>query len=61
MKCIPYIQAGFLFLPLYASWLYDFERELFSFPLSSEHVDQVDSMSQALLWVRENMITDFFV
>jgi predicted phage terminase large subunit-like protein len=40
-------EAGQVFLPERASWLVDFETELFSFP-GSRHDDQCDSISQAL-------------
>jgi predicted phage terminase large subunit-like protein len=41
------IENGQLFLPKEASWLADFEAELFAFP-RGRHDDQVDSISQAL-------------
>lgn len=54
MRCIPTIQAGYLFLPEYAMWLQDFEDEICSFP-HSIHDDQVDSTTQAILWSRETL------
>ena len=39
--------AGQVFLPERASWLADFETELFAFP-GSRNYDQCDSVSQAL-------------
>ena len=39
--------SGQVFLPERASWLADFERELFAFP-HAKHDDQCDSVSQAL-------------
>ena len=42
-------EAGKIFVPESASWLPDYERELFTFPLA-EHDDQVDSTSQFLNW-----------
>jgi predicted phage terminase large subunit-like protein len=43
------IASGQVFLPIAASWLDDFETELFSFP-GARHDDQVDSVSQALAY-----------
>jgi predicted phage terminase large subunit-like protein len=40
-------ETGQVFLPEGASWLADFEAELFAFP-GSRHDDQCDSVSQAL-------------
>ena len=40
-------ESGRVFLPERASWLADFEAELFAFP-GSRHDDQCDSVSQAL-------------
>jgi hypothetical protein len=40
-------EAGQVFLPERASWLADFETELFAFP-GSRNDDQCDSVSQAL-------------
>ena len=40
-------EAGQVFLPERASWLADFEAELFAFP-GSRNDDQCDSVSQAL-------------
>lgn len=46
------IQQDRLFLPERAHWLGDFTGELLGFP-SSRHDDQVDALSQLLLWVQE--------
>ena len=46
------IMAGRLFLPDNAHWLADFTGELLGFP-SSRHDDQVDALSQLLIWVQE--------
>lgn len=46
------LESGRVKLPNHAPWLAEFEAELFSFP-SSPHDDQVDSLSQALIWLRE--------
>ncbi|QJC27539.1 phage terminase large subunit [Anaplasma platys] len=58
MKCVPIIQAGYVFFPEYAVWLQDFECEICSFPYSA-HDDQVDSMTQAILWVQESFVAGF--
>jgi predicted phage terminase large subunit-like protein len=42
-------ESGQIFLPNEASWLADFESELFSFP-SGRYDDQIDSVSQALAY-----------
>jgi hypothetical protein len=44
------IEAGQLLLPADAAWLSDFRNELISFP-SSRFDDQVDALSQLLIWV----------
>ncbi len=44
------IEAGRLLLPLDAPWLGEFKHELLAFP-SSRHDDQVDALSQMLIWV----------
>lgn len=46
------IQSGRLFLPERAHWLAEFRNELLGFP-SSRHDDQVDALSQLLIWVQE--------
>lgn len=46
------IEAGRVSIPDQASWLGDFEAEVFGFP-GSKFNDQVDSMSQFLLWYRD--------
>ena len=48
-------EAGQVYLPNSASWLTDFEDELFSFP-HGRHDDQADSVSQLLNWVREKRL-----
>ncbi len=47
----PLIEADRVFLPEHANWLSDFIEELSAFP-SGEHDDQVDSMSQALGYMK---------
>lgn len=44
-------EAGKIFLPTEASWLADYELELYGFPFC-EHDDQVDSTSQFLEWYK---------
>jgi predicted phage terminase large subunit-like protein len=44
-------EAGLVHLPAHASWLAEFEAELFAFP-NSRHDDQIDSVSQALAGAR---------
>jgi len=46
------IQSGRMFLPERTHWLGDFTGELLGFP-SSRHDDQVDALSQLLLWVQD--------
>lgn len=50
--CSAMIEAGKLALPHQAPWLAAFEEELLAFPACT-HDDQVDALSQYLLWVRE--------
>lgn len=58
----PLIEAGNIYLPhpLYAPWVNEFIEECAAFP-NGAHDDQVDAMSQALLWwnvaPRETVIT----
>jgi len=47
----PLIEAGKVFLPESASWLFDYIEELSAFP-NAEHDDQVDSTTQALSFMR---------
>jgi predicted phage terminase large subunit-like protein len=44
------IEAGDVFLPERAPWLQDFRIEILQFP-RGRHDDQVDSLSQFLIWV----------
>jgi len=48
----PVIEAGSVWLPESASWLFDYEYELQNFP-NAEHDDQVDATSQFLRRQRE--------
>lgn len=47
------IESGQVFFPRNAPWLADFLNELLGFP-HSRHDDQVDSLSQALLYIYES-------
>jgi predicted phage terminase large subunit-like protein len=49
----PMVEAGKVFLPEGASWLANFIEEISSFP-AAPHDDQVDALSQALNFVRED-------
>lgn len=51
MTQAPLLEAGLLYIPENASWLYDFEQEMINFPLG-KHDDQVDALSQFLKWTR---------
>jgi predicted phage terminase large subunit-like protein len=53
------IEAGQLLLPLEALWLGEFKQELLSFP-SARHDDQVDALSQMLIWVDQRQATQVF-
>lgn len=48
---VPMIEAGRVFLPNSAPWLSDFLTETQEFPMA-KHDDIVDSMNQALLYLR---------
>jgi predicted phage terminase large subunit-like protein len=48
-------EAGQVFFPENAPWLADLEIELHTFPLS-KHDDRVDSISQALEWMRNRAV-----
>jgi predicted phage terminase large subunit-like protein len=47
-----YIESGQVLFPKDAPWLAEFLSELLGFP-NAKHDDQVDSLSQYLLWVQE--------
>lgn len=51
------MEAGRMWLPNRATWLLDFENELTSFPTKGVHDDQVDSVSQFLIWLRAFPLT----
>jgi len=46
------IEGGRVLLPERAEWLEVFQNEVLQFP-NGNHDDQIDSMSQALSWIRE--------
>lgn len=48
------IEGGRVFLPESAPWLGEFEKEVLAFP-HGRHDDQVDSMSQFLIWARDDL------
>lgn len=52
------IEAGRVMIPKQAPWLADFHRELTLFP-NARHDDQVDSLSQFLIWFDEPPIQPF--
>lgn len=50
-RVTPLFEAGKIFLPHRASWLADYEMQLFGFP-NAAHDDMIDSTSQFLNWVK---------
>jgi predicted phage terminase large subunit-like protein len=52
----PMFSSGQVLLPQHAPWEDDFIDELCGYP-AAKHDDQVDSTSQALIWLRERMTT----
>lgn len=52
-RITPMLEAGRVALPRHAPWLAAFEREISAFPNGS-HDDQVDAMTQYLLWMHEH-------
>lgn len=55
----PMIESGRLVLPKDAPWLADFRREVTLFP-AGKHDDQVDSLSQFLIWFDQPICTAMF-
>ncbi len=53
----PLIEAGKVYLPEVAPWLYDYIEELSAFP-NATHDDQVDSTTQALSFLRGEQTTE---
>lgn len=54
----PMLEAGKVNLPSWASWLRDFKDEVLSFP-DSVNDDQVDALTQFLIWMRNRNETEF--
>jgi predicted phage terminase large subunit-like protein len=52
-RITPLLEAGAVALPKAAPWLSAFEQEMTAFP-SGKHDDQVDALSQYLLWALEH-------
>ena len=48
------IEGGRVLLPERADWLGEFEKEVLAFP-HGRHDDQVDAMSQFLIWARDDL------
>lgn len=55
--CSPIIEAGKIFLPNDADWLFDFENELLKFP-EVKNDDQVDTVSQFLNFINKILPKD---
>jgi predicted phage terminase large subunit-like protein len=47
------IEAGHVWLPTQAPWLEELRLELLQFP-KGKHDDQVDSISQFLIWMEQH-------
>ena len=56
MACSAIIESGAVYLPAQAPWLADFMQEILTFP-KSDFKDQVDSMTQALHYLRGGTVT----
>jgi predicted phage terminase large subunit-like protein len=56
----PLIEAGRVYLPEWADWLYDYVEELSAFP-NGQFDDQVDSTTQALGWLNACPMPDYEV
>lgn len=54
---LPEIRGGYVYLPQFAAWLPEFVKECKAFPKGS-HDDQVDSMTQALDYLRSDFIIE---
>lgn len=53
------IENGNVYLPKDAHWKDDFMLEVLSFP-NGKYDDQIDSMSQALIWMKDDKPTGGF-
>lgn len=56
----PLIEAGRVYLPEWAPWLYDYVEELSAFP-NGQFDDQVDSTTQALNWLNTSKLPEYEV
>jgi len=54
----PLFEAGRVYLPEWAPWLYDYVEELSAFP-SGQFDDQVDSTTQALNWLNVSKLPEY--
>jgi len=54
----PLIEAGRVYLPEWAAWLYDYVEELSAFP-NGQFDDQVDSTTQALNWLNTSKLPEY--
>jgi len=57
-KAMVSVERGSVWLPTEARWLNEFENELVAFP-SSKHDDQVDALSQGILFFERYPTTRF--
>lgn len=55
--CTPYFQAGRIYVPENKEWVDDLVSEVISFP-KAPNDDYVDTVSQAVLWMRDNFMLD---
>ena len=55
--CTPYFQAGRIWVPEGKDWVEELISEVISFP-KAPHDDYVDTVSQAILWMRDNHMID---
>lgn len=54
-RIVDLIKDGRVFIPEKSEWVEKFLHEIVSFP-SSDNDDQVDALSQALIWLRVNPV-----
>lgn len=55
--CTPYFQANRIFVPKEKSWVDELVSEVISFP-KAPNDDYTDTVSQAILWMRDNYMID---
>jgi predicted phage terminase large subunit-like protein len=53
--CVPFLEAGMVWILDGHPWVEDFLTELYNFSESAEKDDQVDQFTQAILWMRDNL------